>query len=71
MAKLLRGIARGVLAAAVTGSLGFGAAQAFAAPAGKAPPGCDKFECIDWCAQNGKKGVCVAGDDGYYFCQCY
>lgn len=61
---------RGALALAMLGALGFGAAQAVAEPARKLPPGCDKFECIDWCAQYGKKGVCVLGSDGYYYCQC-
>jgi hypothetical protein len=64
-------IARAVFSAMFVGALGFGAAHALARPAVSAPPGCDKFECIEWCAQYGKKGVCVSGGDGYYYCQCY
>jgi hypothetical protein len=64
-------IGRGAFALVVAGSLGFGVTQAFAEPAAKRPPGCDKFQCIDWCAQSAQKGVCVLGSDGYYFCRCY
>ena len=63
-------IGRGAFALAVAGALGFGASQALAGPAKSPPPGCDKFECIDYCAQSNQKGTCVLGSDGYYFCRC-
>ena len=46
--RKLRG---GLMAAIVAGSLGFGAAEAFARPAEeiKAPPSCDPVRCNNYC----------------------
>lgn len=45
-----RSITRGVFAAAVAAALGFGAAQAAAAPAAKAVRGCTQESCAKRCA---------------------
>lgn len=64
-------IGRGAFVAAVAGVLGFGAVQAFVTPAVAAPPGCDKYECIDYCATEFQQhGACMPVGDGYYYCQC-
>lgn len=70
MKKTWSWLGRGVFALAVAGGLGFGATQAFAGPATSRALYCEKFECIDYCAESGQKGVCVLYDDGYYYCEC-
>ena len=63
-------IMRGAFAVAVAGALGFGATQAVAGPAASSLPGCDKYECIDYCARTFQKGVCNPVGDGTYRCEC-
>ncbi|HSU15324.1 hypothetical protein [Longimicrobium sp.] len=56
----IRKIRRWAGAAAVTAALGFGAAQAVAAPtATREARACDPDECATWCASIGGVGQCV------------
>jgi hypothetical protein len=63
---------RWALAAIVAASLGFGAAQAAAAPALVRPAArhCDATKCDETCKRNipGSTGVCVGGTSGH--CDC-
>ena len=66
MARIARIPTRFVYAAAVLGSLAFGATQAFAAPSALAASearSCDEASCDYWC---GGLGHCVRGA-----CACY
>ncbi|HEU0302223.1 MAG TPA: hypothetical protein VFR37_22390 [Longimicrobium sp.] len=50
MSGIGRKVHGGLLAAMVAGSLGFGAAEAFARPGqAKAPPTCDPVKCNHYC----------------------
>ena len=72
MSRGMRGIQRWTLAAAVAASLGFGAAQAMAAPSAPAAGArhCDPARCDANCKKSlpGSTGVCVGGTRG--FCDC-
>ena len=58
---------RALAPAALLAALGFGAAQALAAPAASAPPDtCDRRACRDYCAARGASGTCTGG-----MCICY
>ncbi|HEV2146672.1 MAG TPA: hypothetical protein VGR37_04580 [Longimicrobiaceae bacterium] len=71
MKKSWSGIGRGAFGLTVVGALGFGAQQAFAGQAAKRTPGCDKYECIDYCATEFRQhGACMPTGDGWYYCQC-
>jgi hypothetical protein len=50
---------RGLLAAVFAGAMGFGAAQAFAAPVTQAVAGCTPESCQKRCAQDGLYGFCT------------
>jgi hypothetical protein len=56
-----RRMTRGVLAAAFAAAMGFGAAQAFAAPAAdtRSAAGCTPESCQKRCAQEGLIGFCT------------
>jgi hypothetical protein len=60
---------RGVFALAMAAALGFGGAQAFAAP-GAAPDAqaCTNAQCNTWCRQQGYDGGICAGSFG---CACW
>jgi hypothetical protein len=55
-----RNVTRGLLAAVFAGAMGFGAAQAVAAPAAatRAVAGCQQDACTRKCAQDGLIGFC-------------
>lgn len=55
-----RSITRGMLAAAFAAALGFGAAQAVAAPAAdaRAAAACQPEVCAEKCAREGLTGIC-------------
>ena len=53
-----RRMTRGVLAAAFAAAMGFGAAQALAAPATVAQAACQQDVCTQKCAQDGLTGIC-------------
>lgn len=65
-----RVIHRGFFALATAASLGFGAAQAFAAPAAAAAETavCTNAECNTWCRSQGYDGGICAGSWG---CACW
>ncbi|HEX2211197.1 MAG TPA: hypothetical protein VHG93_26170 [Longimicrobium sp.] len=53
-----RSMTRGVLAAAFAAAMGFGAAQAVAAPEMKAAAACQQDVCTRKCAMEGLTGIC-------------
>lgn len=53
-----RNVTRGVLAAAFAAAMGFGAAQAVAAPVEAALAACNQDVCTQKCAQDGLVGIC-------------
>jgi hypothetical protein len=55
-----RTMTRGVLAAAFLAALGFGGAQAFAAPGGEVgtAAACQPDVCTERCAREGLTGIC-------------
>ncbi|HEX6373243.1 MAG TPA: hypothetical protein VF006_30240 [Longimicrobium sp.] len=55
-----RNVTRGVLAAAFAAAMGFGAAQAVAAPAAdaKGAAACQQDVCTQKCAREGLTGIC-------------
>ena len=59
---------RGLFALAMTAALGFGAAQAFAAPAAADARACTNAECNTWCKRLGNDGGFCAGSFG---CACW
>lgn len=57
-----RQVRRAAAALAVAASLGFGAAQALAAPVAEAARACNPKGCNSWCqAQGGFEGRCSEG----------
>jgi hypothetical protein len=54
-----RNVTRGMLAAAFAAAMGFGAAQAVAAPAAEAKAAaCQPDVCTERCAREGLTGIC-------------
>lgn len=59
---------RGLFALAMAAALGFGAAQAFAAPAAADARACTNAGCNTWCRSQGYDGGICAGSFG---CACW
>ena len=69
MTSIRRWTQRGLFALATASALGFGAAQAFAAPSeATAARACTNAQCNTWCRSQGYDGGICAGSWG---CACW